>query len=240
MRRFTGLFLAVLVYCLASPAPVAAEFITLRFTGEVRSASSTDPGIHGLFPLGGPVEITLSYESATAETFGSPSGIGDPTLGSYWSPTFTLDATIAGHHYFSSSFPQFFYVSTDPAQVWFDNSFTEVLSGDVLATSAHTWRPHYLDFRYQWPDATFASDALPTGVPFAPGSGVFELGLETCRSTVECLAVGETPLQARINGTLTSAAAVPEPGTLVLMTGGWVVAGLVRLRRDRRQRRPLR
>jgi hypothetical protein len=237
MQRITGLLLAVLFSSLAAPAPVAAELITLRFTGDVTSTTATDPGIQSLFPLGSPIDIRLSYESDTAETFASPNGIGDPTIGSYWSDTFTLEATIAGHHYSSSDFRQFFYVFTDPARVLYDNSITEFLSGDVLATADHTWRPHYLDFQYRWPEASFASDGLLTGVPFSPGSGLFQLGLRTCANFIECAVVGETPLQARVDGRLTTAvvaAAVPEPGSLVLMVCGGVVAGLTRLKRHRR------
>jgi hypothetical protein len=223
MRRVTARLLAALVAILFVPVPATAELITLRFSGELTSASSSDPAFQTLFPAGSLALITLSYDTNTAEAVGPPGGPADPTLGSYFSNTFTLDAEIAGHHYFSSTVQQLFYVATDPARLLYDNSITETLSGDVVSGAGHTWRPHYLDFQYGWPGTVLASDALPSSLPSASGSGVFQLGIETCRYPSQCLALGETPMRTRIDGILTGAVSIPEPGTLALVACGAIL-----------------
>jgi hypothetical protein len=221
MRRLIAVSLGVGFGVLALPVSVSAELVTLRFTGHV-TVGASDPGVLAAIPVGSAIEIVFSYDSETQERM-TPvwQGLGNPTLGTYWSNTFDMDVTIGGYGLSSPHIAQFFFVDTERARINFDNSLSEILLGDRIFTAEHTYRPHYIDWQFQWPGEQFASDALPTALSVAPGEGTFQFGLERCRTITDCTPQGAIGRQGtQMRGVLTTAASIPEPGTLGLVLLG--------------------
>ena len=235
--------LVVTVCALASlvfPSTVSAELIHLRFTGTIDSATAPDPYITTLFPVGSLADVILSYDSSVQENNSVGNWRpGDPTFGFYWDQSVDVTASIAGHSYSAGNIPQFLYVLTDPAALWFDGSMSETLSGDRVGDGP-VWQAHYLDFTARWPGATFASDSLPTLVPDSELLGSFTLGLLTCRFGSECATLGITRQDARIRGTFTSVRAIPEPSAVALVLLGLAGAAVTRGRTQPTRRRPAR
>ena len=234
IRTTAGSILAGFVLLGSLARPAAAEPIRWEFNGTVDLASGGFPEMSALFPTGAEarIAVTIDPEMAVQCSVWTPNCYN---YGGQPASAFTFEAVIAGHEYFLPNLTggyanEHIWVNPDSASIGFDNSLSELLSGDIVGTSP-AFRPHALDFSIRWPEETFASYALPQNLPTSPATGDFTLYLWTCNDAGNPNCVRR---DTRITGTLSSAVSVPEPGTLALMALGLGIVGLGQRARRRR------
>ena len=211
---------AVLSVAVAGAA--SADPIHWEFRGAVTDVHSGSAEMFGLFPLGGEAVISVTIDPGAAEP------CGPFTLGCFHYQLadvseFTFDASIAGHRYFFPNLEGAFSnervnVHPDTGQLFFDNSLSEHLSGDIVGTTP-PFRPHALDFGLRWPGVTFASYDVPSALPMSPLDGSFSLFLWTCNDLGDPDCVRQ---DAQVRGTLTSAVQIDEPLSLATLALGLV------------------
>jgi hypothetical protein len=211
---------AVLSVAVAGAA--SADPIHWEFRGAITDVHSGSAELFGLFPLGGEAVIGVTIDPEAGEPCG-PATQGcfhyqlvDPSV-------FTFDATIAGHRYFFPNLEGAFSnerinVHPDTGQLFFDNSLSEHLSGDIVGT-APAFRPHALDFFLTWPGVTFGSYDIPGALPTSPLDGTFSLYLWTCNDVGDPSCVRQ---DAQVRGDLTTAVQIDEPLSLATLALGLV------------------
>ena len=211
---------AVLSVAVAGAA--SADPIHWEFRGAITDVNSPSAELFGLFPLGGEAVISVTIDPDA----GVPCGPATQGCFHYQSvdpSVFTFDASIAGHRYFFPNLEGAFSnervnVHPDTGQLFFDNSLSEHLSGDIVGTTP-PFRPHALDFGLRWPGVTFASYDVPSALPMSPLDGTFSLYLWTCNDVGDPECVRQ---DAQVRGNLTSAVQIDEPLSLATLALGLV------------------
>ena len=218
-----SIFAAVMSVAVTGAA--SADPIHWEFRGAITAVHSGSAEMFDLFPLGGEAVINVTIDPEAAEP------CGPVTQGCFhyqWADVseFTFEATIAGHRYFFPNLEGAFSnervtVHPDTGQLFFDNSLSERLSGDVVGTSP-PFLPHALDFGLRWPGVSFASYDIPSALPASPLDGNFSLYLWTCRDVGDPNCVRQ---DTQVVGNLTSVVQttqIPEPLTLASLALGLV------------------
>jgi hypothetical protein len=223
--------IVAVVISITLAASAAAEPIRWEFRGAIDEVQYGNAEMRDLFPTSGEAIFSVLIDPDAAEACGPFA----PGCYHYERPAvseFTFDASIAGHNYFLPNQEGAYSnervtVHPELGQLFFDNSLSEHLSGDVVGTETR-FRPHALDFAVRWPGVSFGSYGIPQTLPSSAVDGNFALYLWTCNES----SAGCVRQDTLVTGRLNSAVQVDEPLTFATLGVGLALLAFVALRRS--------
>jgi hypothetical protein len=201
---------------LGSASSARAEAVTFQFTGTISTASaSTDTAAFAsLFPVGGTVIYTLTFDTSWPPMDCPCVNPQFEFNSSVDRNTFDYAATVAGHDYSRDDTRGTAFLKLFEGALAVDTSLSGInLTGDVVGSGTR-WYPVAFDALF-W-DPTIGGGTLPSN--FGSGfSGDFTLYLlANQRSCASCGA------DATVSGTFSTVARIPTPPTLLLMAIGGI------------------